>query len=220
MPLSIDFLKSLPYLKDLDHQTLGRFAKEILELSCAGGETVFLEGEACAGLYVLKSGRVRVFKTSIEGREQVLFIARPGDTLGHVPVFDGGPNPASARTITQSVFYLVPTQAIMSLIADCPPAAAIIKDLATRLRHLTLMVENLSFRTVVGRLAKLLLSMAVVHNDNMSAHRLTQDEMAAIVGSVRDVVGRSLKQLEDAGAISVRGNRIVILAPDKLKDVT
>jgi CRP/FNR family transcriptional regulator len=136
-----------------------------------------------------------------------------------VPVFDGGPNPASASALEESQVYLVPKDAVLSLIKDCPAGVGMLRHMASRLRHLTVMVETLSFRSVVSRLAKLLLDMAVAEKGPAAVPRLTQDEMAAMVGSVRDVIGRGLKHLEKAGAIKIEGHRILVTSTDRLKDL-
>ncbi len=212
-----DFLRSVPYFTALSVEEMERIENRVLEHSFAKGEILFLEGEPCRGLYVVKSGRVRVFISSPEGREQVLLIARQGDSFNDVPVFDGGPNPASASALEPSIVYVIPKESLLSLVADCPAAQAIIKLFAARLRHLTTVVEDLSFRSVVGRLAKMLLDLAVVEGGPSPMPRLTQDEMAAIVGSVRDVIGRALRTLERTGAIKIEGQRILVIDLEKLR---
>ncbi len=217
MPPSLEFLLSSPYFSALPTKDLERIRKGAVDFSFSQGEILFLEGESCRGLYLVKSGRIRIFKSSPEGREQVLLIAKAGDTFNDVPVFDGGPNPASAAALEASVVYLIPKGVLLSLIADCPPALAILKLFAARLRHLTSVVEDLSFRSVVSRMARLLLELAVVDGGTIPVPRLTQDEMAARVGSVRDVIGRALKALEGAGAIRMEGHRVYVIDTGKLK---
>ena len=212
-----DFLRSLPYFTALSAEEMERIENQVLEHSFAKGEILFLEGEPCRGLYVVKSGRVRIFKSSPEGREQVLLIARQRDSFNDVPVFDDGPNPASASALEPSIVYVIPKESLLSVVADCPAAQAIIKLFAVRLRHLTTVVEDLSFRSVVGRLAKMLLSLAVAEEGTSPMPRLTQDEMATIVGSVRDVIGRALKALERTGAIKIEGQRILVIDRGKLR---
>jgi len=214
-----DLLKTLPYFETLGTDAIEHITREVLEFSFARGEVLFLEGESCRGLYIIKSGQVRIFKTSPEGREQVLLVAKPGDSFNDVPVFDGGPNPASASALEESTIYLIPTEVALSLLTDCPIAVSILKLFAVRLRHLTMMVEDLSFRSVVGRMAKLLLDLAVVEDGPSPVRRLTQDEMAAMVGSVRDMIGRALKHIERAGAIKIEGQRIMVVAPEKLREM-
>ncbi len=220
MPSPADFLKSLPYFTALGAEEIARIEKDILEYSLAKGEVLFLEGEPCQGLYIVRSGQIRIFKSSLEGREQVLLIAKPGGTFNDVPVFDGGPNPASASALEPSTVLIIPKAKLLSLMADSPVALSILKMFAMRLRHLTVLVEDLSFRHVVSRLAKTLLELAVTGQEPSPVQRLTQDEMAAMVGTVRDVIGRALKTLEKAGAIKIEGQRILVVDTKKLQEMT
>ncbi len=220
IPSLADFLKSLPYFTALGAEEIERIEKDILEYPLAKGEVLFLEGEPCRGLYIVRSGQIRIFKSSLEGREQVLLIAKPGDTFNDVPVFDGGPNPASASALEPSTVLIIPKAKLLSLMADSPVALSILKVFAMRLRHLTVLVEDLSFRHVVSRLAKTLLELAVTGQEPSPVQRLTQDEMAAMVGTVRDVIGRALKTLEKAGAIKIEGQRILVVDTKKLKEMT
>ena len=160
---------------------------------------------------------MRIFKSSPEGREQVLLTVTAGTPFNEVPVFDGGTNPASASALEPTTVYIVPSKTVQSLLDGSPAAAAIIKLFAGRLRHLTNVVEDLSFRSVVSRLARLLLDLAVVQGGSSPVPRLTQEEMATMIGSVRDVVGRGLRTLEKAGAIRLEGQRILVIDPEKLK---
>ena len=217
MPSLTDFLGSIPYFSALSPEEIRKIAKETLERSFARGEVLFLEGEPCQGLYVVKTGRVRIFKSSPEGREQVLLTAGAGTTFNEVPVFDGGANPASASALEPSTVYIIPEETMLALLDGCPAARSFIKLFAGRLRHLTSVVEDLSFRSVVSRLARLLLDLAVVKKGSSPVPRLTQEEMATIVGSVRDVVGRALRTLEKSGAIRIEGQRILVIDPEKLK---
>jgi CRP-like cAMP-binding protein len=217
MPPLADFLKSIPYFGSLSGAEIERIARETLERSFDRGEVLFLEGEPALGLYVVKTGRVRIFKSSPEGREQVLITAGAGTTFNEVPVFDGGTNPASASALEAATVYIIPEATMLSLLAGCPAARTIIKLFAARLRHLTGVVEDLSFRSVVSRLARLLLDMAVAQEGPTPVPRLTQEEMATMVGSVRDVVGRALRTLEKIGAIKLEGQRLLVIDTEKLR---
>ncbi len=219
IPSLADSLHSVPYFSALGPEEIRRIAKKTFERSFTKGEVLFLEGEHCSGLYVVKTGRIRIFKSSPEGREQVLLTAGAGTTFNDVPVFDGGPNPASASALETSIVYIIPRETLLSLVADCPVAQSIIELFAARLRHLTTVVEDLSFRSVISRLAKMLLDLAVAEGRQSPVPRLTQDEMAAIVGSVRDVVGRALRTLEKTNAIKIEGQRILVIAPEKLREM-
>ncbi|MBI2908266.1 MAG: Crp/Fnr family transcriptional regulator [Chloroflexi bacterium] len=214
-----EVLRSLPFFASLSDKEMDRIQREAISRSFDKGEILFIEGGPCKGLYVVTSGQIRVFKSSPEGREQVMLYANPGDSFNEVPVFDGGTNPASASAMEHSVVYIVPKEVILSLVAECPAARAMLKVFSGRLRHLASLVEDLSFRSVVSRLAKILLDLAVTEESGAPVPRLTQDEMAAMAGTVRDMIGRALKTLEKAGAIKIEGRRIAVIDPDVLREM-
>ena len=147
-------------------------------------------------------------------------IARTGDSFNDAPAFDGGLNLVNASALEPTTVYIVPTATLMAVLGGCRAAGAIIKGLSSRLRYLTSIIEDLSFRSVSGRLAKLLLEQAVAGEKSAPVPRLTQDEMAAMVGSVRDVIGRVLRSLEKEGAIRIEGHRILVTNKELLKSMT
>jgi signal-transduction protein with cAMP-binding, CBS, and nucleotidyltransferase domain len=113
MPIPSDFLKSIPYLKSLRKQEIERICKKTLELSFDKGQMILLEGDFGRGLYAVKTGKVRIFRTSQGGREQILRIAQGGETFNDVPVFDDGPNPANALALEPSVIYFIPKEELL-----------------------------------------------------------------------------------------------------------
>jgi CRP/FNR family transcriptional regulator len=211
-------LRQVPYFADLEETRLRELAGSVRERKYNAGEMVLTEGEPCEGLYFVLRGRVKVFKVSPEGKEQVLRILGPGRTFNDVPVFDGGPNPGSIQAMEPSVVGRVPVAAIRALVqADPKVALAVIRVLASRMRSLTLIIEDLSLRSVVARVAKVLLDCSRGRATVMEApggtchHRLTQQDIAAMTGSVREVVQRALKTLEKDGAIRMQRARVEIL---------
>ena len=168
------------------------------------GQIVLLEGAASSVLYVVQAGRLKLYKTSPRGREQVLRLLRPGDTFNEVAVFDEGPNPASAQTIEDCTLYLLRQRDLMRFVAERPGVAvAITRSFARRLREALALVEDLAFRDVTSRLAKILLE-----DQDGGAPRITQELLAAMAGSRREVVGRALKALSQDGAIKLERGRI------------
>ncbi|MBI2953823.1 MAG: Crp/Fnr family transcriptional regulator [Chloroflexi bacterium] len=219
--MSIDegFLKSISLFAGLSDDLLDAIARRLITKSFNKGDIIFLEYAACEGIYFVKSGRVKVYKTSAEGKEQVLRVMGPGESFNDVPVFDGGPNPASAEAMEATTVYLIPKRDLLSLVEDNPALAmGVIRNFGSRLRHLTMLVEDLSFRHVTSRLAKVLLGHADAKAEGHK-RRLTQQEMASMVGTAREVVGRSLKNMEEQGIIKMEGHRIVILDKQKLSQM-
>jgi CRP/FNR family transcriptional regulator len=178
------------------------------------GQVVFFEGEPCTGLCIVQSGRVKVFKVSLEGREQILHVLGPGRTFNDVAVFDGGPNPASVRALEQTTLWIVDRVSMIALVHRYPILAmAVVERLAAMARHLVSLVETLSFFDVTERLARLLLSRdqegdGLLGSD--SRRWMTQEEMAAHLGTVREMVGRSLHSLEEEGLIKIDRHSILI----------
>lgn len=200
-------IKAQPYFKALDDDELKQLARLLIEKSYDKDEVVFLEGEPCQGLYIVRQGSVKIFKLSPEGREQILTYTQAGGSFNEVAVFDGGPNPANVSAAQPSTLWIVPRDAIVALIKRRPEVAmAIIQNLGTRLRHLVGLVEDLSLRQVTARLAKLLLETA-----SGQPRMLTQQEMAARLGTVREMIGRSLRTLESRGFIKIERGKIVIV---------
>jgi CRP/FNR family transcriptional regulator len=221
MAIDSETLRAIPYFAELSPASLRALASRGSERIYARGETILLEGDPCRGLYFVAAGRVKVFKLSPDGKEQVLRILGAGRTFNDVPVFDGGPNPGSVSAMDDCRIGFIPKPTILSLIDSQPPVAkAVIRVLAGRLRAMTTVVEDLVFRTVVARVAKLLLDCVqgepTLMEGDGACTRLTQQQIAAMTGSVREVVQRALKIFERDGAIRMQRARIQILDPERL----
>lgn len=202
----VEFLRGVPSLAGLPPEALGALAARASRRTYARRELVALEGEPAQAAYFVMNGQVRVFKLSPEGREQVLDRLGPGQSFNLVPIFDGGPNPASAEAVNAVTICIIPREALRAAVRQHPAVAeALLADLASRLRRLSVLVEDLSFRTVRARLARFLLRQAGQHG-----RRLTQAEMAAELGTVRDVIGRILADFQATGLIAIERHRIII----------
>jgi CRP/FNR family cyclic AMP-dependent transcriptional regulator len=218
MVIQADILKKSPYFSGLSADAIGSIAKLTFEKKVGRGEIFLLEGESDEALYFVASGAVKIFKTSAEGKEQILGIARPGDSINDVAVFDGGPNLASAQAMGSVVVYGATKNNLEVVLRDYPQVAAnVTRVLASRVRYLVSLVEDLSFKHVIGRIAKILLRYAGPETE--MRQRLTQQEMAAMAGTVREVVGRSLKVLEKEGAIKLDHHRIIITDKEALRRI-
>lgn len=208
-----DALRQQPYFRSLDDAEIAALTRALIERAFDKDKLVFLEGEPCQGLYIVRQGQVKIYKLSSEGREQILTFVGAGESFNEVAVFDGGPNPANVSAVEATTLWIVPRAAILDLIQRRPAVAlAIIQNLGARLRHLVGLVEDLSLRQVSARLAKLLLETA-----SSGQRTLTQQEMAARLGTVREMVGRSLRQLEARGLIRVGRGKIVIVDREGLE---
>ncbi len=212
-------LRENRYLKGLDSEALKILADNTHLLSYVSEENILLEGQPGPGLFIIESGRVKIFKGSPSGREMIINVLEEGDSFNEVPVFDQGENPANVEAVMDTRLWLIEAGALESLIGDHPLAARqIIINLSQNLRMLVAKVAELSFYTVTARLARLLQDLPETQLAGSGQARLTQDELAARVGTVREVVARSLKELENIGAIEVQRGRIKILDRTKLID--
>ncbi len=192
------------FFDDLAVEDLEALGAAMFQRSYPAGQIVLLEGAASSVLYVVQAGRLKLFKTSPRGREQVLRLLRPGDMFNEVAVFDEGPNPASAQAIEDCTLYLLRRRDLMRFVAERPGIAlATTRTFARRLREALALVEDLAFRDVTSRLAKILLE-----DRDGGAPRLTQELLAAMAGSRREVVGRALKALSLEGAVKLERGRI------------
>jgi CRP-like cAMP-binding protein len=204
--VSVRELRSLhsAFFSGLANNDLEALGGAMFQRTYPAGQIVLLEGAASSVLYVVQAGRLKLFKTSPRGREQVLRLLRPGDMFNEVAVFDEGPNPASAQAIEDCRLYLLLRRDLMRFVAERPGIAlAITHSFAGRLREALALVEDLAFRDVTSRLAKILLQ-----GQDGDAPRVTQELLAAMAGSRREVVGRALKALSQEGAIKLARGRI------------
>ncbi len=214
-----DFLQSTSYFNNLaSKDELDRVSRYVFEKKVERGELILAEGEQPQALYFVVFGAIKVFKTSPEGKEQIFGIVHSGGSFNDVPSFDGGRNPVSAQAMVPSVLYGIRRSDFEIIIKENPKVAVnVSKVLASQVRQLGSLVEDLSFKHVIARVAKILAENS--GDGSKVQHKLTQHDMAAMAGTAREVVGRSLKSLEDDGVIKMDRHRIVIKDIDMLKDI-
>jgi len=182
----------------------------------SAGEIVFSEGDPCTGMYVVESGQVRIFKTSVGGREQVLSIDGPGGSIAELPVFDGGNYPASVSAVDDSTLLFIGKQDFQALCLTHPQVALkVLRVVGTRLRKLVGIIEELSFTTVRHRLAAFLLRLAKregarVEGGTEITLPASNQELAAQIGTVRELVSRNLSRFQAEKLIQMDGRKIVI----------
>ena len=218
MPIDVDVLRQIPLFATLSSGDLAHVAAMTVERHYERGDIILLEGDKGGALHYVREGVVKVFKTSVGGKEQVLRLIAAGHTFNDVPALDEGSNPASAAAMEPSVVYVIRRTELLKLIATRPEVAgAVVQTLASALRHLVALVEDLSLRHVTARVAKLLLEQEASFQEEQHIYHLTQQEMAALAGTAREVVGRALKELEVAGAIEMRQGRAVVLNRERLR---
>ena len=210
-------LKRAKLFEALDETTLDVLAGRAVERRFEKDEILFVAGEEAHGLYVIVEGAVRAFRVSPDGREQVIHVERAGATIAEVPVLDDGTYPSTAAAEEKTVTLFIDKRDVRHLFLEHPEIAlAALKVLAGRLRRCAELVEALSLREVGQRLARFLLTEARrsgTRTENRISINLTQtnQQIAARIGSVREVVSRAFTRLQHEGLISVEGRRLVIL---------
>lgn len=214
-------LRRVPIFSGLDDTQVEFLVARTVERRVGANELLFSEGDPCAGLFVVQSGNVRIFKSAASGREQVLAIEGAGSSIAELPVFDGGNYPASAQALNESSILFVSKQAFQSLCLQHPEVALkVLKVVGSRLRRLVGIIEELSFTTVRHRLVALLLRMARAEGKTSGAVEFVltanNQELAAQLGTVRELVSRNLSRLQSEGLIAMDGRNISIPRLEKL----
>lgn len=180
------------------------------------GETLFNEGDPCHGLFVIAVGRIRIFKLSPSGREQLLAIEGPGSSFAELPVFDGGVYPASASALEDAELLFISRKDFQNYCREHPEVALkVIAVVGSRLRRLVGIIEDLSFTTVRQRLISLLLRLAQgAGTTTKQGLRVelttTHQDLAAELGTVRELVSRNLGRLQAEGLLEVDGRTIIV----------
>lgn len=208
-------LQKTPLFAELDTDELTYIAERAVLRRFDAGQLIFSEGDACPGLWVIESGRVRIFKSSPNGREQVLAIESPGSSVAELPVFDGGKYPASAASLDGATLLFIGKEDFQALCLKRPQVALkVLRTVGRRLRGLVGMIEELSFSTVRHRLIALLVRMARRGEHTSRGIAMTlpanNQELAARIGTVRELVSRSISRLQAENLIQVEGRRVII----------
>jgi len=184
------------------------------------GETIFFEGDPGIGFYMVAQGKVKIFKTSFDGKEQILHIFGPGEPFGEVPVFHGNPFPANAETLSESDVFFFPRSEFVGLITSHPSLALnMLAVLALRLRRFATQVENLSLKEVPGRLAShLQYLMEEQQRQDKVVLDIPKGQLANLLGTSSETLSRIFSKMSEEGLIRVEGKTIVILDAERLKE--
>ncbi len=219
---SLQKLKTLQrcrYFENVGDLILDELAQGMQLVQFERGEPVFWEADASQGLYIIQTGSVKLYKISQQGREMVINVLVEGESFNEVPVFDGEPNPVNVAALEDSRIWIVNAAAIRACLYKYPEVTrAVILNLSKNLRMLVEKVEELSFFQVITRLARLLNSLTPDELQGKPEVRLTRDDLAARLGTVREVVARSLKELERGGVIRVTRRKIEIVDRKLLRE--
>ena len=209
-------LRKTPLFASLTETEMRALRPRVSNRQFRRGELLFSEGDACTGLFLVASGKIRIFKMSAAGREQVLAIEGPGSSFAELPVFDGGNYPASASALEDTEVLFISRKDFQNFCREHPDVALrVIAVVSSRLRRLVGIIEELSFTTVRQRLIAVILRMAeasgISSREGVRVElTMSHQDLAAELGTVRELVSRNLSRLQAEGFIEVDGRRIVV----------
>lgn len=214
-----DVVSNINYFVGLSPGALEEIKKHLSPRTVQKGEMFLLEGDWSDSLYFVISGVVKVYKISADGKQQILNIATTGESLNDVSTFDQSPNAANMVAMTPVLLYGIKKRDLSTVLLKYPQVALnSLKVLAGRVRRDSLLVETLSFNQVTGRLAKMLLKY--YGENKILGIRLTQQDMADVIGTSREMVNKSLKIMENSGVIRLQRDGIAIIDKEALQDMT
>lgn len=219
----LELIAATPLFSGLAQRDLAQVGQIATDRFYGRGETIFLEGDPGDGFYIVAGGKVKIFKVSLEGKEQILHIYGPGHPFGEVPVFSGDNFPANAMTLVKSHLLFFSRSAFVKLITVNPSLSMnMLAVLSMRLREFTLQIENLSLKEVPGRLASYLLYLTEEQNTGQLGNEqqillpeqillpISKGQLASLLGTIPETLSRILAKLSGQGMIKVNGNRIEI----------
>ncbi len=215
-------LRRTPLFANLPPDDLARVAGISSLRRCARKEPLFAEGDRADGFFVVAAGRVKVFKMSAEGKEQVLHVIEPGQSFAEATIFEGGHYPASAEALEDGALVFIPRRPFIDLLEKTPRIALrMLASMSKWLKRMTDLVESLALRDVESRLVHFvseeLTGRGVPLADGAVLElEFTKNVLASRLGTVPETFSRTLKKLQEEGKIRVRGRQIRVLSADRL----
>ena len=203
----IKTLRGNQYFDELPDNLLKEISEHMNLREYPRGDVLFWEGDPANGMYIMEHGSAKIFRTSPQGRQYIVRILQEHDTFAEVPAFDGGMHPVNVEALETCRVWEIDGEMLRELVNLYPAfAQKIIRNYSQMLRGMVRMVSEMAFYQVTHRLARLIENMP----QDKSAPHWTQEQLAAQLGTVREVVARSLKELERSGAIIIEDRRILI----------
>lgn len=201
-------LRGNEYFDDLSEAMLKDISEHMHLREYQRGDVLFWEGDPCNGLHIVEHGSAKIFKLSPQGRQYIVRILQEGDTFAEVPAFDEGSNPVNVEALETCRVWVIDSGKLHELVMAHPVfAQKVLVNFGRMLRGMVKMVSEMAFYQVTHRLARLIAELP----QDKSAPHWTQEQLAARLGTVREVVARSLKEMERSGAIKLEDRRIQIV---------
>jgi CRP/FNR family cyclic AMP-dependent transcriptional regulator len=217
-----DILRNAPLFSGLDDDAAAELEQGTTSISLRHGQALFSEGESGDQLYIVVEGKIKLGRTSSDGRENLLAILGPGQMFGELSFFDPGPRSATATAVTDAKLVSLGHEVLAPTIAKhSEVASALLNQLAGRLRRTNEVVGDLVFSDVPGRVSKALLDLADrfgrQEDDGLHVnHDLTQEELAQLVGASRETVNKALADFVHRGWVRLEPRSVIILDLERL----
>jgi CRP-like cAMP-binding protein len=212
MALKHESLSEIALFAALNESEIQALAQRSVERRFASGEMLFWEGEPCTGIFLLTQGSAKIFKTSAAGREMMLSLEKAPCSVAELPLFDGGPYPASVRAVGPVLALFINKSDFHQVCRQFPDVALkVLAVVGSRLRHLVDVVESMMFGSVTQRLARLLLDISRQAGADEFDLALTHQELASRLGTVREVVSRNLARFRAEGIVRIQGHQLRIV---------
>jgi CRP/FNR family transcriptional regulator len=211
----------IPLFEGLSEERRGEIAAITLKKIFQKDETIFSEGAPGTGFYVATRGKVKIFKLSPEGKEQILHIFGPGEPFGEVPVFEGRNFPANALALEPTEALFFPRDALKDLIKRNPELSmAMLAVLSKRLRVFTVMVDNLSLKEVPARLSAHILYLSEMNGvvDQLELD-MPKTQLAALIGTIPETLSRIFARMANEGILKTSGKKVTIMDKRALRDL-
>ncbi|MBZ0298312.1 MAG: Crp/Fnr family transcriptional regulator [Anaerolineae bacterium] len=213
-----DFLLTLAYFEELPDDAIDQLVQASVRRHYEAGEIIFFENDQATGLWIVETGRIKIYKISPDGIEHILHILGPRDTFNDIAAFDGGSNPADAAALSQTEVDVIPAEVLINLIAENSDfALKAVRVLAKRVRSLVGKIESLALYSVTVRLSRFLLDQA--EDPSLSGPGVTRTAIAAHLATTPQTISNALRELEHAGAIEFDRHRIWIVDEPKLRSI-
>jgi CRP/FNR family transcriptional regulator, cyclic AMP receptor protein len=216
----LERLRAFDLLADFDDDRLLEISKNLTPISYVNGDLILLESEPSEHMYLVESGIIKVFKTSYEGKEFILYFVTPGDTLSEAPFKLGEANLYSAQALGPArVFRLSKEEFRKIAFNEKNLALRVVNRICEQFRKVLDLLGDLAFKKVSMRVAKIILEQISGKEDLSSPRRISQQEMASMAGTAREVVSRTLRDLDDRGLIMIKRHRIIIRDRKRLEEM-
>jgi len=217
----LDVISIIPLFSGLPEDQLEAIKNIAVEKPINKGEIIVSEGDEGKGFFVIVEGRVKVFKVSADGKEQILHIFGPGQPFGEVPVFAGQRFPAHAQAIDKTRVLFFPRVAIVGLITANPSLALnMLAEMSKKLRLFAVQIENLSLKEMPARLAFYLIHLAVEQDqEDVVTLKISKGQLASTLGTIPETLSRIFAKLSGNGLIRVEGKKITLLDRSGLEDL-